>query len=316
MKRAVLFAAWAVVIACRSKPQPGAADACAPVTPATPSAAAPTAIPVTADGGTPPPFTYSITMNDPTHALAAEHSALTACVQSGLDQWAQYLTGKAELRVEIAVTAKTTTGRFAGASASTNVVGNCKHTPLPCKLGEDQAIRRLRTGKDSTSFPGEPDVRILVTADYWRNVLWMDPDPKARTATVPPDRDDAISVCTHELGHAFGMAGYRNLDTFAPAPQPGFGVLLSLYDDLVNVAPGSLTFEGPNTLAEFGPIPLTRLHGFENVYHYGNSAVPSSFDDKLMEGIVLDYGRRYFISRVDVRILQDLGVPIRALPAW
>ncbi len=266
-------------------------------------------------GPTLPAFTYEVTVKDPGDTMASEHAALVTCVSTGLDLWGQYLTGKGKLIVEISVQ-PTTTGRFAGASASTNVVGNCKNTPLPCKVGEDQAIHRLRTGLDNTSAPGEPDVRISVTADYWKNVLWMDPDPKARTATVPNDRDDAISVCTHELGHAFGMAGYRDLATFAPTPQPNFGTFLSLYDDLVKVGAGgaTLTFEGPKTVAEFGPIPLTRLHTTQNVYHYGNKATPSQYDDKLMNGIVYDYGTRYLISRVDVRIVEDLGVPIRALP--
>jgi hypothetical protein len=146
----------------------------------------------------------------------------------------------------------------------------------------------------------------------------MDPDPKARTAMVPNDRDDAISVCTHELGHAFGMAGYRDLATFEPTPlpPPQSGTFISLYDDLVKVGPSgsTLTFEGPKTVAEFGPIPLTREHTTQNVYHYGNKSTPTSFDDKLMNGIVYEYGTRYLISRVDVRIVEDLGVPIRALP--
>lgn len=252
-----------------------------------------------------PPFTYEVTVNDPNGTMTSEHAALTTCVTTGLDLWGQYLTGVGKLEVEIAVTT-TTTGRFAGASASSNAVGKCKSVPGPCTLSEDQAIRRLRTGEDNPNAVGQPDVRISVTPDYWKNVLWMDPDPKARTAPVPNDRDDAISVCTHELGHAFGMAGYRDLTTFQPT-----GAFLSLYDDLVKVGANTLTFEGPKTVAEFGPVPLTREHTTQNVYHYGNKSTPTEYDAKLMNGIVYEYGTRYLISAVDVRILEDLGVPLR-----
>ncbi|CAN5604259.1 hypothetical protein BH09MYX1_BH09MYX1_24720 [soil metagenome] len=260
-----------------------------------------------------PPFTYSVSISDPNGTMTSEHAALQTCVETGLDLWGAYLTGIGTLTVEIAVTT-TSTGRFAGASASTNVFGNCKNTALPCKVGEDQAIRRLRTGQDNPGALGQPDVRISVTSDYWNKVLWMDPDPKARTADVPVDRDDAISVCTHELGHAFGMAGYRDLVTYVPRPDPNYGTFMSLYDDLVEVGTSTLTFNGPKTVAEFGPVPLSRMQTTQNVYHYGNKATPTDFDDKLMNGIVYEYGRRYLISRVDVRIVEDLGVPIRALP--
>ncbi len=283
-----------------------------PSTP-TPDAGVDAAADAAADAGpTLPPFTYEVTMNDPNGTMTADHAALVTCVSTGLDLWGQYLTGAGKLTVEIAVTT-TTTGRFAGASASSNAAGKCKNTPAPCTLGEDQAIHRLRTGQDNPNAVGQPDVRISVTPDYWKNVLWMDPDPKARTATVPNNRDDAISVCTHELGHAFGMAGYRDLATFLPTLQPT-GTFLSLYDDLVKVGANTLTFEGPKTVAEFGPVPLTREHTTQNVYHYGNASTPTDYDAKLMNGIVYDYGTRYLISRVDVRILEDLGVPIRALP--
>ena len=67
-------------------------------------------------------------------------------------------------------------------------------------------------------------------------------------------------------------------------------------------------------VAEVGPVPLTRLHTTQNVYHYGNKVAPSAYDDKLMNGIVYLFGTRYLISRVDVLILDDLGVPIRAYP--
>jgi hypothetical protein len=89
----------------------------------------------------------------------------------------------------------------------------------------------------------------------------------------------------------------------------------SLYDDQVRVGASTLTFEGPLTVADFGPVPLTRTSSTQNVYHYGDASTPSAIDRLLMNGISYEYGHRYRVQKLDVRILQDLGVPVHAVPA-
>ena len=294
------------LLACRSsttKPGPDGSTTATTVT------AAPTPIAASPDAG--PPFAYSVRVTDRTGALATEHEALKRCVTSGLDQWGQYLTGKGVLEVEIIVE-HATAGRLTAASATGLVIGSCTTVPGPCGLAQDQAIHRLKTGDPNPDAPGKPDVQVHVTPEFWRDSLWMDPDPKARTAPVPLDRDDAISVCTHELGHGFGMAGYRDVGTYAA--KPGVGMTLSPYDELIDFK-GTPTFVGPRTIAEFGPVPLSHDHTTQDLYHYGTPSTPTPYDDKLMNGVRFYMGQRYFISRVDVLMVADLGAPIRALPS-
>ena len=297
----------AALLACRSGSSTTRPDASGVATPAT----APTPIAASADAG--PPFAYSVRVTDRTGALATEHAALKSCVESGLDQWGQFLTGKGVLEVEIIVE-HATAGRLTAASATGLVVGACTTVPGPCGLAEDQAIHRLKTGDANPDAPGKPDVQVHVTPEFWRDALWMDPDPKARTAPVPLDRDDAISVCTHELGHGFGMAGYRDVGTYAAKPQAGVGMTLSRYDELIDFK-GLPTFVGPKTIAEFGPVPLAHDHTTQDLYHYGTPSTPTPYDDKLMNGVHFYMGQRYFISRGDVLIVSDLGAPVRALPS-
>lgn len=254
-------------------------------------------------------FAYHVTVADPDQALPGAANALTACAEGGLAEWGKYLSGQGTLSVEIRV-AKTAVGRFAGASTSNVPAGACKNTAAPCSLVEEQGIHRLRTGMDNPAMLGVPDVHIDVSPDYWNGMVWVDPAPLVRSATVPPNRLDCVSLFTHELGHAFGMTGFRSLSTFQPT-----STFQSLYDDALRVGSGALTFEGPLTKAAFGPVPLTRTNTTQNVYHYGDPSSPSAFDNLLMNGISYQYGHRYFAQRVDVLILQDLGVPIQKLPA-
>lgn len=275
------------------------------LSPSTPDASTPDA--PTSDSPSEPAFSYAITISDPGNALAAAHAELMACARGGLDEWGHYLTGAGTLTVELRVTT-TATGRLGGASTSNVALGSCVHTPS-CTLVEEQAIHRLRTGQDNPAHVGEPDVHIDIDPTYWNSQVWVDPDPSGRTATVPSNRLDCVSLMTHELGHALGMTGFRSLSTFQPT-----GAFQSLYDDQVIVGTGTVTFEGPLTRAEFGPVPLTRTNTTQNVYHYGDPSTPSELDAKLMNGVVYRYGVRYRVGRLDVRILQDLGVPDRQLP--
>lgn len=251
------------------------------------------------------PFAYTVTLVDPAGMLTDEHARLIAAARAALDEWGRYVSGRGTLSVELNVMT-TAVGRFAGASTTNVYYGPCAREPAPCTVVEEQAIHRLRTGLSNPASPTLPDIHIDMSPDYVRRELWFDPDPTARTATVPSNRLDAVSVFTHELGHGLGMTGFRSLTTFAS------GRYRSLYDDHIVVAPGALTFEGPRTVARFGPVPLTRTSATQNVYHYGDPSQPSPFDELLMNGIVYRYGHRYRVDALDVAIVADLGVPLRS----
>lgn len=256
----------------------------------------------------PAAFAYLVTVMDPGGDLAAQHDAMIACAEGGLREWGRYLSGQGTLTVELRVQA-TSTGRMAGASTSNVTVGPCAHT-ASCTVVEEQSIHRLRTGADNPAMRGVPDAHIDIAPDYWTQQVWVDPDPIGRTAAVPNNRLDCVSLFTHELGHAFGFTGFRDLQTFQPTS--GFQ---SLYDDQIVRTATTLTFEGPLTKADFGAIPLTRTNSTQNVYHYGDTSTPSAIDKLLMNGIAYEYGHRYRVQKLDVRMVQDLGMPVHDLPS-
>jgi hypothetical protein len=156
-------------------------------------------------------------------------------------------------------------------------------------------------------MPNASDLHVDIDPTYWNSQVWVDPDPSARTAMVPNNRLDCVSLFTHEVGHAFGMTGFRSLSTFQPTVA-----FQSLWDDLIVVGAGTLTFNGPMTVAEYGgPLPLTRNNSTQNVYHYGDPSGPSALTPLLMNGVVYNYGVRYRVSPLDVKIMADLGIRVR-----
>lgn len=261
------------------------------------------------DSGTPSPFAYRVTVEDPSNLLPNDHAAMLACTQGALDEWGKYVTGKGVLLVEVLVEA-TRDGRMTGNSTSNVPIGSCKNT-RGCTLVREQAINRLLVGKANPAKPGEPDVRVTIDPNYWLSV-WVDPDPQGRTATVPENMLDCVSVVTHEIAHGLGINGFRSRETFEPT-----SAFQTNFDDLIHLVPGgsALTFEGPRTKADFGSLPLTRTSPTQNVYHYGDATTPSDIDTLLMNGIAYDPGHRYRVQKLDVRVMQDLGLPVYQVPS-
>lgn len=254
-------------------------------------------------------FLYTIEIDDAGGLLTAQHEALRAATRAALDEWARYIQSAGTLRVQLLV-ARTISGRFGGRSVTNVSIGPCVHQAAPCTLTREQAINRFLTGMANPASPGLPDVEIDVDPNYVQSELWFDPDPVARTAIVPNNRLDAISVIIHELGHAFGFNGFRSRVDGSVQ-----GTFLSTYDDQITLKMGQPLFTGPKTVVMFGgPLPLTISSPTQNIYHYGNAATPSPINKALMNGIVYEYGRRYPIAPFDVAVLEDSGVPIREYP--
>jgi hypothetical protein len=68
-------------------------------------------------------------------------------------------------------------------------------------------------------------------------------------------------------------------------------------------------FNGPNTIKLYGrPIPLA--HSNTNYHHVAekNETTNPTLTTDLMNGITLEWGRRYYISPLDVAILSDCGL--------
>jgi hypothetical protein len=185
-------------------------------------------------------------------------------------------------------------------------------------------LTRIRTG----SNPGEMfygfDILLGFDAAYVENNYWFDPEPELRIAAVPSDKGDFLSVALHELGHAFGMAGFRDFPTGQVQ-----GDNTTQIDDLsyfggdgIPIAPSGernpMYFDGETAARVFGrDLPLThkppgdRLYG-QNYYHLSacDAATIDGLEGTLMNGCAIPVGERLNITPFDLAIYADMGYPI------
>ena len=147
-------------------------------------------------------------------------------------------------------------------------------------------LTRIRTG----SNPGEMfygyDILLGFDASYVERNYWFDPQPESRVAPVPSDKGDFLSVALHELGHAFGMIGFRDfLDGQVIGDNATQMDELSYFgDDGIPIAPGGsrnpMYFRGETAARLFGhDFPLTHkppghpLYS-QNYYHLTHVMLP------------------------------------------
>ena len=139
--------------------------------------------------------------------------------------------------------------------------------------------------------------------------FWFDPDPSKRTAAVTDHTVDALSVCMHELGHALGFSGRRDLSTGAIS-----GSSESSFDVLSSTDGSNFFFNGTAAVSVYGsPVPET----YGNINHLANIAPRPGSDliDDLMKGLMTFMQARYYIDDLDIAVLGDVGLPVPGSPA-
>ena len=239
---------------------------------------------------------FSVVFDDPSNRAGDIRGILISNLSYAAGLWAQYLDSSADIEIMLRI-AGTATGRGEGASAASRRIGTLDGRSLL----QDSAPFELATGTDPT--PSGADIVITLDAAYARNELWLDPTP-GRAPAIPADRTDAVSVFTHELGHALGFTGFRN-GTTGSLP----GDYLNTFDQHVAAYGNGLGFYGGTAQAVYGsPVPLTA----GNYGHYGNASMPPGSDPLagLMNGVNYFRGVRYGIGELDLAILTDVGNPI------
>lgn len=213
---------------------------------------------------------------------------------------------------------------------------------------EQGVAYELRTGTDPNG--AAPDGTVTFGLAYLRNELWFDPAPAARTAPVPANRTDAMSVALHEIGHVLAYNGWADLTTGVPP-----ATYWSTFDRWMQPgAPSVIT--GPYAVAAWGYAPDVTTG---NNKHWGNAALlaahparqslapiewahgapvpqatcelPPSIDappsfardaalapaatlvDELMNGVVFYRGTRYDIGALDRALMADVGLQVDAI---
>jgi hypothetical protein len=171
-------------------------------------------------------------------------------------------------------------------------------------LLEEGMPHELRTGTDPNG--GTPDVEIILDPGYAKTI-WWDPNPRTRRRSMPDDKLDAVSVLAHEIGHAMGFNG--RLDPKSGQVQGGE---ISTYDRWVEFDGKHFFFAGPAAIESYRKkIPLSKTN--TNYHHFGEPGprLDRKLKDDLMNGIVMEYGKRYVISDLDAAILSDCGLELK-----
>jgi hypothetical protein len=249
----------------------------------------------------------------PVHAawiLSIEYSGLSAATRSFQDSlssnigsalglWTRHLAGHAAIEIEVELTDDIE--RATAGSVTSGWVRN----EGPRQVFEQGVAYELRTGDDPNG--SSPDLHIQLNNDYLLNELWLDPAPALRSAPVPADKTDAVSVFAHELGHALAFNGWWD-------PPPGgrhldYGSTWDLHTE----HDGSFVFfTGASAVSLYGgPVPVTA----GNNGHVGNAAGPGSdLLGDLMNGVAFERGTRYDVSPLDLAMLADMGIALAPVP--
>jgi hypothetical protein len=189
-------------------------------------------------------------------------------------------------------------------------------------------LTRIYTGDNPGASSGGFDIRLGFDAGFVENNYWFDPQPELRSATVPTSKGDFLSVVLHEMGHGFGMAGFRDFNT-----GKIIGSTATQFDDASNFGgngepfapdgePNPLYFGGGHVVGVYGSeLPLTHkpagdLLFSQNFYHLSacSAGAPDGLQGALMNGCALPSGNRLYITQADLALFADLGYPLAQRP--
>lgn len=165
-------------------------------------------------------------------------------------------------------------------------------------LFDQAATARVRYG--DADDPTSADIELIIDPNYLVSTLWFDPNPAARTETIPTGKIDAYSAILHEMGHAFFFNGF--LDSVAYTPISGND--RSVFDSLLTVDGNQPFFRGATAVGVYGgDVPLTR----GNLYHLGNqTGAGTDLVPNLMNGALFNVQQRYSIGPLESAMAQDL----------
>jgi hypothetical protein len=240
-------------------------------------------------------------------------------IRAAANLWAAHFNSNQSIIVTI------DTHSYAARAGGTNSSGRLLYTNDAGKnVWEPGPLTRILTGSNPGQTSYGYDILLGFDASFIENNYWFDPQPELRSATIPANKGDFVSVVTHELGHGFGMTGYRDFPT-----GQILGNDATLFDDHTYfggngnpIAPdGSrnpMFFRGSNGAGVYGSdLHLTNKppgdYNFsQNYFHLSScsSGSPDRLEGTLMNGCVLPNGTRMEITPFDIAVFADLGYPL------
>jgi hypothetical protein len=243
-------------------------------------------------------------------------------LKAAVADWAQYIAGVGTLEIQLNIKPIQTVASFDPKAQSgptgedvwpiLNVI-----EPLATLLQRPSSIVTLASG---LTLPGTYDITINLNSDYLDGApahsaldhLYINPTPPqpGQTALIPTGEVDLVTAFRHEVGHGLGIGiGGQTL--------AGGSILNTLFNHYIE--PDHL-FLGPNAVAQNGNQPVVLDSGIVNNGSTvaANEHIALSVKAPLSpDGIDLMYpflpiGHTRPISKLDLAILRDIGVPVVA----
>ena len=256
-----------------------------------------------------------ITVTDQAGVDDTLEGQILGVLDAAINDWGQYITGHAPLRVHLTI-AGTTNGSilaeagFAGATPTGQVIAG-QDIWMPA------SIHALTTGTYIQGTTADINMTLFAGGANLTN-LFIDPTP-ATEDPIPALQFDLRTVFRHEMGHGLGFSGFTNVDTGI------VGNDITLFDYYIQsvLDAGSIeqaVFTGPYAQAAYAallgtgtatPVPLTTLNNGQALFHLANASTDPLGQD-LMNGIGIATGTSYAISAIDLAMLRDVGVPVTA----
>ncbi len=240
-------------------------------------------------------FAYTITIADPTQA--ANDALLTTNLKAALDAWGQYLAGSGVIDVQLGITTSAASGELGegGSEIAVGVGADGART-----VYQSGAASELATGVDPNGATDDGSIDLSSTE---LSKIYFSATPG--TAAPPRGQYDGLSILEHELGHIFGIDGFRDDSGVLPADSE------STWDQLVVVNGKTATFTGAHAVALYGAaVPVTTTYDTgEAYYHFANSTRDAASND-LMSGTGLPTAVVRSISPLDVATMDDIGTPL------
>ena len=188
---------------------------------------------------------------------ADERSVIDTHLREAGRRWMQALgiTAARSIELRVAISNAPTANGTSNASVAVGTISG--------RTTYEQGVaNELRTGVDPNG--AAPDGTVTFGLAYLRNELWFDPSPATRTAPVPANRTDALSVALHEVGHILAYNGWADLTTGVPP-----ATYWSTFDRWMQ--PGAPTvITGPQSVQSWTYAPDVTTG---NNKHWGNPAL-------------------------------------------
>ncbi|MFZ5618859.1 MAG: hypothetical protein ACOZAA_16210 [Pseudomonadota bacterium] len=165
------------------------------------------------------------------------------------------------------------------------------------------SLEEYITGAEFT--PGGDDIDITLTIDtptLLAGGFFFDPDPFLRTAVVPVDKSDFISLILHEIAHGLGFLG-------SVAGEPGLiddpGPDITPFDDNVDLISGDRFWTGALGAAVYGGAVPLDPGSLSHIADSGDGGFENLMDPSLTDGA------REYILPLHLAMFEDMGMPVR-----